>query len=248
MTDERGVSEVLGFVLVIAIVTMTIAVVMTTGVGGLHSSQQSEQITNMERGFDVLAHNVNELVREGAPSRATELRIAEGEIGYEAEVDINVTKNDEAVDNRTIVSEPIAYSSERGTTISYEAGAVIRTDGEHSTMLREPPFVIDDEHVIVHGVRTRPLAGSERAIDRQGTVLIRGEHLGTNAVTTSVTASDDLNITVTSARADAWAHYANETDGLEVIYSEEDEVEIAVDVDDATVHVITDRTRFTLIP
>lgn len=79
--DNRAVSEVVGFVLTFSLVTMAIAIVFTAGFGGLQDTQQAEQVNNVERAFDVLDTNVQEVQRQEAPSRATEMRLSGGAAG-----------------------------------------------------------------------------------------------------------------------------------------------------------------------
>jgi hypothetical protein len=95
MMDDRGVSEVIGFVLVFSLITMTIAIVSVTGIGGLQDAQQAEQVNNVERAFDVLDDNFDEIQRQQAPNRTTELKLVDGSIGLGEEIEITVR-----IDNR----------------------------------------------------------------------------------------------------------------------------------------------------
>lgn len=249
MSADRGATEVLGYVLVIALVTATIAVVMTTGISGLYDSQEAEQVNNMERAFDVLAHNVEETVHRGSPSRATEIRLADGSISYGDTVEINVTRNDEPIQNVTIETRPIIYDSGSGTQIVYEAGAVLRTEGDATTMLSPPPFVLEEDHILVNGIRTRPLSGSPESLDQKGTVLIRKEFLGSNIGSSTIGAGNTMNITIKSPRADAWASYFEEFEAAgigELAVVEADHIVFVLDLDDdVKVSVIESRTRVT---
>ena len=89
--DERGVSDVVGFVLVFALVTATVGVVYTTGIQGLTGSRDVERVNNAERAFDVFANNVDDVIRRGAPSRATEVKLADADLHYGAPVTVNLT-------------------------------------------------------------------------------------------------------------------------------------------------------------
>lgn len=246
MSEDRAVSEVLGYVLVISLVTVLITVVMTMGIGGLESSQQSEQINNMERGFDVLSHNIEEMANREAPSRATELRIADGSIYYGDPVTINVTVDGELIENQTIVTEPLIYDSNRGTQIVYEGGAVIRTDGDRSTMLSEPQFILNESSIVIAGTRTRPFGGSNLAIDNPGTALIRGEYLGVEIGQTYVT-SETLNVTVESERIDAWEEYFEEQNLVQEMSLEGDRLEVKIEAEETSVRVVQTRTRLILL-
>jgi hypothetical protein len=128
--NNRGVSEALGFVLVFALIIGTISVVYATGIAGLHDAQQAEKLNNVERAFDVLADNVNDIHRSGAPSRATEVKLAGGSIGTGDPVTfkIRAENSSDPLDNRTYVRsiEPIVYREPNGPAILHVQGAVIR--------------------------------------------------------------------------------------------------------------------------
>ncbi len=202
MRTDRAVSEVLGYVLVISLVTVMIATVMTLGVSGLYDSQSAEQTANMERAFDVMADNFKQMYAGEAPSRATEMRMVEGHIRYGDPVFVDVEVDGERLGNMTIQSNPIVYDNDQGTVISYEAGAVVRDDrGEH-VMLNEPSFYLDTEEMLIIGIRTRPLSGSTDRINSPRTVLIRGDGLRQSSANN--VAQETTNITVISDRSGAW--------------------------------------------
>lgn len=247
MSYDRGATEVLGYILVISLVTVVIALVMTTGISGLESSQQSEQINNMERGFDVLSHNIDTMADRDAPSRATELRIAEGSINYGETSTINVSHEGMLLGDETISTEPIEYDSGTDIKIVYEHGAVIREDGDHSTMLSPPPFMFKEGNVVIQGIRTRPLGGSATEISDPGTVLLRGEYLGTRSYTSDVSPEENIEIEVVSERPTAWEQYFSSFDQGEVS-RDDNTVTFTVQVDEDTkLYSVQTRTRFTLV-
>ena len=247
MTEERAVSEVLGYVLVIGIVTITVGVVMTLGIGGLEAAQQAEQINNMERGFDVLAHNVEELADRNAPTRATELRIATGSLSFGTPTTINVSVDDELVREQSVVSEPIVYDSGTGTQIVYDSGAVIRSDGGYSTMLSEPRFIFANDTVLIGGIQTRPTAGTIESTSEPGTMLIRGEYLGTLVESENVEDKEAIVIDVETEYPQAWERYfRDQSIGSVTTNHQTVSLQIAVEDLNATeVQVVRTRTRIT---
>lgn len=246
MTDDRAATEVMGYVLVIALVTILIGIVMTTGISGLESSQQGEQINNMERGFDVLSHNIESLTGHDAPSRATELRLVDGSIHYSEPTIINITVDGELLGNQSVVSEPIVYDSGHDSQIVYEAGTVIRSGSGGSVMVSEPDFVFDDTHVVLNGIRTRPQGGSATAVEEQGTVLVRAEYLGTDVYSTEVESSEEVMITIESERIDAWEAYFDEKD-VGSTTTTSNELSVELDEDEFELILVRTRTRTTFI-
>ena len=79
-TDTRGVSEIVGFILVFSLVLGTITLVYASGLSGLDDTRDAERITNAERAFDVLANNFQQMGRGEAPNRATEIKLAEAQL------------------------------------------------------------------------------------------------------------------------------------------------------------------------
>lgn len=209
MTTDRAATEVLGYVLVIALVTITIGVVMTFGIGGLEASQQSEQVNNMERAFDVLGHNIGQLTSHEAPSRATELRLGDGMVGYGSSTVFNVTTGDENITEPAISTSPLVYSDASDTTISYESGGIIRTDGEAARFLQEPPIHADDDTLVLTIEQLRRHGGTPESLERSGTVLVRKEHLETT-INETPTTENTVNISITSDQSDLWEEYLEE--------------------------------------
>jgi len=232
--DDRAVSEVVGYVLVFALVVTTIGVVFTTGFGALQDAQGAEQVNNVERAFDVLDANFQDMYRDGAPSRATEMRLVDGSLGFGESTTIDVSQDGETIGNLTVSAYPIEYESGDGTQIVYANGALIRAEGDGSVMLAEPNFILDDSHVVVSGMRTRPLSSSPTSIDRTGTVLIGGEHLRTDS-STNESSDEPLNITIETQHVDAWEGYFREQEDRgvgDIVERTDESITFQIDNDD----------------
>lgn len=227
MTDDRAVSEVLGFVLTFSLITMTVAIVFTAGIGGLQDAQQAERANNVERAFDVLAHNFEDVHRRGAPSRATEIKLAGGELGHGERTTMTVEVENESV---RIRSDPLVYTDPSGVQVAYEAGAVIRTDDGDSVMVTEPGFVIDETRSNLPLLRTTA-PPEETSVSGGSTVLVRGfiECRSTECQTVGAPElfedGGDVTVTVTSPRYDAWETYFDrfETAGIGTVETMPDE-------------------------
>lgn len=211
MTD-RGVSEVLGFVLVFALITGTIGVIYATGFGGLQGVQDAEKVNNVERAFDVLADNLEDLHRTAAPSRATEMNLAGGSLGTGASVEIQVRAENpsDSSENVTynVTLEPIVYEDETGTSLVYVDGAVLRSEPGGAVMLSKPSWVIGPNRSVIQFIDT---SGSGGSVGGQGTVLIVAERDGRRHLHGPFALGDgstmDVNVTVTSPRVDAWGRF-----------------------------------------
>lgn len=204
--DRRGVSETVGFVLVFSLVMLTVGTVLTVGYAGLQDARDAERVNNAERAFDVLANNIEDITDGGAPSRGTEIRLAEASIGPGEPVTVNISGF--AADGSRQFSTgndslgTIAYEAD-GTKIRYTAGAVTRVQSDGSTLLGAPNFLISNDSVIIPIVE---LTVQERTIAGSRTVLVRSER-NLNEVEVDQTGIDRLAINLTTPAAGAWETY-----------------------------------------
>lgn len=227
--DDRGVSETIGFVLVFALITTTIAVTFTVGLGGLEDAQLAERDTNVERAFDVLHDNLNDIARDGVPSRATEIALGGGRLAVEdrTQVTINSTAWNGSYTRNT---SAIVYRGAGDTQIVYENGAVFRTQDDSGVMLNEPDLLVGD--TVVYSLIGVSAADSRRTVGGDRTVLLVGSRSSRGPVDRSRTPSGNVTVTVDSPRAEVWARYytdlADAEDGIEVETSGDTVVTVTV--------------------
>jgi len=237
---DRAVTDTLGFVFAFALVTASIGVVYTTGIGGLEDAREEEQLTNAARAFDVLADNVEDVRGQGVPSRATELKLLGSEIRYGDPVRIEVQANDTASDaNGTYATtvRPLVYDAPAGEVV-YAGGATFRGSDDSSIMQFEPGFVVggpEPNASVVPLLTTYP-RDSEGKIGGSGTVLVVAYRQSSGLDGEFVTGTDSdarVNVTVRSPRAAAWGRYF-EGEGM-------DRVDDGSDDDVVTYQFYTDR-------
>ncbi|MWG33363.1 DUF7289 family protein [Halomarina oriensis] len=149
MNRDRAVSEVVGFVLVFSLITMTVGVVYVAGFEGLTGARDAERVNNAERAFDVLAHNVEDIGRDGAPGRSTEVKLADAQLSFGEETTVSWcwdedgsgnASNDCDTANNSQTLRPIVFEAD-GTRIVYENGAVIRSQDGGAIVRRAPEMV-----------------------------------------------------------------------------------------------------------
>lgn len=177
---DRAVSEVLGFSFVFAIVLGSVVIISIAGVGALQETRDAEQVNNAERAFDVLADNLADVHRGGAPSRATEMSLSQAELYTDHNVTINVTATTSGDSSMTVERSvrPVVYRAKNDATLTYEGGAVFRVDESGGSVLRAPPMLAGAERTVITIVAPqashRTGVGSAtvlvRAVERQRTV------------------------------------------------------------------------------
>lgn len=240
MTD-RGVSETMGFVLVFALITGTVGVVYATGISGLQDAQHAEKVENVERAFDVFADNVDDLHRRGAPSRATEVKLAGGSLGAGDPVTVRIRAENSSTSlhNATylIELEPIVYEDEGGTELAYVNGAVLRSESGGAVMVSPPGWVVGPNRSVVPLINT---FGGGSGIGGDGTVLIVTQRQTRTLNEPFVVEGDStavVNVTVTSTRVGAWKRFFEEEEGYTPVDDDADNGNVTYQFETETLYV-----------
>lgn len=203
---DRAQSEALGFVLVFALVIGAMSALTVAGVAGLQDVRDAERATSAERALDLLAEDVDDLVRGGAPSRTTQVLLADAELYHGDPVTVNVTGAPAADPSRTFAYEytvhPIVYAPDADTRIVYAAGAVFRQEPDGTAVLRRPTRLVSRDGTNVVVVATRPGDGPA-GVGGDAPALVRTRRAETGLYRANATAQD-VTVTVTSPRASGW--------------------------------------------
>lgn len=211
----RGQSETLGFVFVFTLILLSVGLVTGLGVAELEDLRQEERTHNVERAFDVFESNVEDVTRRGAPSRATEMKLAGGTLrfGNATTLNVSVRNTTDPGDNRTFKTQatPLVFADGEGTDIVYEHGAVVRSDRGNAVLLDSPEWIADADRVLIPLVATQE--GGTREAVSGGTALIVARRTGGGLHGAFVPGSDateadaNVTVTVTSPRAAVWKRY-----------------------------------------
>lgn len=99
MRDNRGVSEILGFVLMFAILTASIGIVVTFGFGHIEQVQEAEEMRGARNGMIALAESFGDVQQRTDLSREAGLSLGGGNLDFEesrltVEVDGNTYQRD----------------------------------------------------------------------------------------------------------------------------------------------------------
>lgn len=219
---NRAQSETLGFVFVFALITLTVGTVYALGVPAIQDAQNDERDNNMMRAFEVLDDNIDDVVRKGAPSRATEIKLAGGSISVvgETTVTVTATNTSEPTDNATysMTTRRISYDSGDGTVVSYSNGAIIRSDDGNAVMRSDPDWLIAEDQTVMPFIVTFSTTDLD-SLGGERTILLLTERRSQGMAGQFDTGpSHEANVTVTveSSNAGAWARYLDEQ-GMEPI-------------------------------
>ncbi|NHN58347.1 MULTISPECIES: hypothetical protein [Halorussus] len=224
---ERGVSDVVGFVLVFALITSTAAIVYTVGFSGLQDVRAEERLSNAERAFDILADNVADLHHRGAPSRATEIKLSDATLGYgdETTLTVEVAGAGSPTPSYSTTLEPIAYApADSPARLVYENGAVFRErPGVGGVVRHESGAMFRDgatRTAVIPLVQTRRTGTA--SVGGSSTVRIRTDKAGSEVLGAHRTPSSDpdgdgtdeyevtYTMETTPTRAQLWVAALNE--------------------------------------
>ncbi|AZH24988.1 DUF7289 family protein [Haloplanus aerogenes] len=212
MTDDRAVSDVLSFILVFSLITASVGIVTVVGLGSLQDARNAERIDNGERAFEVLADNHRDIAHGGAPSRATEIKLAETTLTLADPSDSNVTLSDGtavgSTESRSVTFGTAGDGSALSRGVVYELGAVFRVDRGGAAMRRAPPFQFDENRTVLHYVTLESRTGQIQRQSGSTTVLVRSVR-GTTTLISHTEPTNEVTITVETEprRAEAWKRY-----------------------------------------
>lgn len=208
-SDGRGVSEVLGYIFIFSLVITAVALVYTSGLGALTEIRDAEQLNSAERAMEGSAASLENLQR-GDPSRASELRLSGGTVSVLNDTTTTVTVNISGGGNLTSTYAPgslrYAYA---GSHISYQVGAVLRSDGTSGFVERRPSFACSDERAMISMVTLR---SNQSGVGGESSVVIVGRLQSNRLVfppNASVSSSNASSVTVAVSGPDAsaWTRY-----------------------------------------
>lgn len=207
-TGTRAVSDVVGYVLVFSLVTLTIGTVFAVGIVGVEQRQEAEQISNVERAFDVFDDNLRDVQRYEDPSRSTEIRLSGGTLSLTESTRVQLINDSGGV---VLERNPRALRYTNGdTTIGYELGAWFRSDGDASVMRSGPRFVTADGQTTLPLVLLYP--DGETSVSGAATVQVDAGGLRSTVGATHD--GEPLTLRIESPHADAWAQYFEQADGF----------------------------------
>lgn len=228
MTD-RGQTEVLGFVMVFAIIVSTIGLVFAGGYSGLADMRDVERVNNAQRAFEVLADNAEDITFRNAPSRATEIKLFEATLSIADPIEVEVNVTGSSGFNTTYEVRPVVFDADTGTEIVFAQGAVIRQQGDDGVVIHESTLQLNDSRSVVPIIQTR-LDGDDR-VSGSTSVLIRMEWADTTVDYSDVSGSRTVWLNLTTPRSATWRQYLEDRPDVETCHITTDTVSCRFNTD-----------------
>ena len=214
LEDRRGVSPVVGMILILSIVMVSVGIIYTTGIPFIDSIKYATQVSNAKNSFSVLQNDVLEIINGPVTGvgmgRITKVDMGGGSIFVEpnnTEIQINYTGSSNPV---TAVPGTITYEyKSRG--VVFENGAVFSKYTTSSFMEMEPLIYASDLGsgnigLMIHIIN---VTGANSSTGGEGTGKIRTSfEERVNLYSGEV---GNVNITISSQNNDSWGRYFNDT-------------------------------------
>lgn len=220
----RAQSEVIGVILILALVMTSIGAILVTGLPSVDRLQQNAETERVANEFSDLDAEISTVTFGGAKARNIRLNTGDGQLSVDNTSGwINITHYPINASNRTIYNRSIGkieYEA-NGEVIAYQGGGVWRTrnePGAGSGMLSPPEFRFRGSTLtfpIINISSNLEYTGSARSggltVSRKGTSNI---FPNSSAAYSNPIDNGSINVTVQSRYYDAWANYFEErTDG-----------------------------------
>lgn len=195
---NRGVRDLIGFILVFTVVVTAVGLTATTGYAQLSEFSENQRLENTERAMDLTASSIAELVRGSAVSRSSELNLEGGSIRVLSPSSRTMTVSVfDGGGTRTCCNggDPIPVGSlaieRKNTVMAYESGALFRSLRGNTALLRQPPVRCRGGTVTVGVVTLRPAGGSPIQTGGDGTVSVTARVATSEALYPTGTAIPD---------------------------------------------------------
>ena len=226
---RRGVSEVVGFVLVFAVVFAGVGAVYAGGFDALSAVEDRQQVASAERAFLVLSESVDD-VRSGTVGRTWVVSPGTGRLQVDPGPAVTIRGNGST---RRIETSALTYRAD-GTRITHEAGGVFRVDGGDS-VVRHEPAVACRPGAGVSIISVATLRADRAAIDADGPVEVT---LRPTSTTSWRADRATVNVTTSAAR-EAWSRHLERSG-----WNETDAGTYGCDADRTVIRRTTVRVRF----
>ncbi len=178
--DDRGVSDVLAFALIFAVMIASVGIIGAVGFQTVGDISEEEQLRSAELSMAELAQQLSGIADHEAPVRASELRTGGATVSITDDFSMQVTVLDGAGQelwNGSFDLGTVTYRLD-GTTILVAGGAVIRANDGHAVMLEDPPFLVTESAARLNLLRVDP-HGDVTSITTAQLVQMQSHHQGT---------------------------------------------------------------------
>ncbi|TQQ80155.1 DUF7289 family protein [Halonotius roseus] len=231
----RGVSDVLGYIMIFGMILTLTFVATTTGITEISSQQQSEQIATVERGFQILDRDFETIQTHKDSRKATPLNIQSGSIGYGEIATITIgewdtSSNEFTADNTSIATRTITYQNDN-TELVYEGGLLFNDRTSRETLSRtDTGFVVEDTKAVIPVVSLNT-PNPDFGVAPSGELVIQSVYSSDTQTTAARTVTGEtLKIAIESTKPAGWERQLAD-EGFENVERDGSTVRASITVD-----------------
>lgn len=179
MTDERGISDLVAFVLTFGIIILSVSTVYMLGFDSLEEVRDDEQIRSVDRTMEGVSETLADIHREDAPSRSVAVGLDGGTISVveESQVRISIETPNETM-TRSIDVGALVLAPNDNAEMVYEGGIAYRTQGDGQFVLSDPAISCDGRTAVIDISKVT----GQLSISAPGTVELSGRHTSERAL------------------------------------------------------------------
>lgn len=205
---DRGVSEVVGYILTFTVVIATVTVIYTSGMPMVEQTSETAVLQSMKTTFLSLQSTVKKVALDQSPVRTVKFNLIKGSLAAKESPDagwLNVTV-DGTHYNQSFGNIEYRIGSKK---VIYENGAVIEHSPGGNIIISNPPIYFTNysgnKNVFISAIN---VSGEFSA--GGGIAEIPLQHDNTHV---AIHPGVDITVSMTSSYGDAWGRYLTETFG-----------------------------------
>lgn len=206
-TDD-AVSELVDFSIILGIMLLAIAIITVAGVPLIKSAQESQHSENLVQSYQVLAPNLNKVVKGSSPSQSIELKMYGGSVSVTSASYMEVNLQTWNSSNSSYETETYGKhmgtieSTHKDTFVSYENTGIWAKYDTGITVMRLEPFFSYSDGVLL--IPCSSLSGNT-FLSGSGLISITAE--GGRRTIERYQNVSQVNITISSDYYEGWRNY-----------------------------------------
>lgn len=216
-TDNRGVSEILGYTIIFTIIVLTLGAVATSVGPVLDNTEQQQSIDTMEQEFLLIGDKISNVI-DGGDQQTHEMDVPIGQISQTDEYTIDIDGRPE------ITTEALMYTAETDAKVTYSGGItgvqVDPNDPDSTEMIRRTHTTGNDTVVITIPVfQPGDNTLAERVEGRAPIEILITRGAPNSGGTTTVHDIAEFEMTIEDAsphQRALWKQFVNEFEPLKV--------------------------------
>lgn len=212
LPSDRGVSELVGVVLLFGIVIAGSMMIFVSGTGVMDDVRAESRVDSAETAFSSMDGTLHSLAHKQGSNRKT---VDLGTVNpNNAEIrdtgELSVTINDNSACSASMDLSALEYQDDGGTTVAYEAGAIWQRTHDGLSVQKTPPIAFEQGSLQLEVIQLEGTVDSERmrvSYDRAESTDRTNEISANLFAEESCERPETVTITVDSDYYEGWAAY-----------------------------------------